>query len=117
MIPRGKTVYPRYAGFPLSPFLFNFYAAEMINVQKSRSSVDPAVIMLPARVNLLAIKRILKIASDAAQLRTTYIFPISARIDEMTVYLTDFATREEVYSLAHAMMAHSDIGTNHFFVS
>jgi hypothetical protein len=52
-------VYRRYAGFPLLPFLFNFYAAEMINVQKSRSSVDPAVIMLPARVKLLAIKRIL----------------------------------------------------------
>ena len=29
----------------------------------------------------------------------------------------EFATREEVYSLPHAMMAHSDIGMNHFFVS
>ena len=28
-----------------------------------------------------------------------------------------FGTREEVYSLPHAMMAHSDIGMNYFFVS
>ena len=29
----------------------------------------------------------------------------------------NFATREEVYSLPYAMMAHSDIDMNYFFVS
>jgi hypothetical protein len=88
----------------------------MINVQKSRSSVDQAVIMLTARVKLLAYKKNFKDCFRCST-RTTYIFPISARIGKMTFYLTNFATREEVFSLPHAMMAHSDIGMNYFFVS
>jgi hypothetical protein len=34
----------------------------------------------------------------------------------MTFYLTDFATREEEFNPAHAMMAHSDTGINWFFI-